>query len=398
MKNAFKAPAFEIEQRTKRLQAELQKEEIEGMLIVQRADLFYFSGTAQDCYLYIPATGAPLLLVKKYMPRARLESSIKDMIEIKSVKDAPLRIADVYGTLPHTLGLEFDVVPVKDFNFYQQIFPKQHFVDGSSLIHKVRMIKSEWEITQIERTAELSCHIFDYIKDNLRPGYTEIEFAGIYETFARKIGHGAKLRTRNYQAEMTSWHILSGRSGGLVGVLDSPCSGEGTSIAFPCGGGNKELVPNEPIMIDLGSVMNGYHFDETRMFAIDSMPQKALDAGLGAIEIHNEVLEKVRPGMGLYELFELSTAKAESLGYADSYLGPSGYKTNFIGHGIGVELVEPPFISAKNRDFLQAGMMFALEPKLVFENEFAAGIESVFLVTEKGHRLISRTPMEIFVC
>lgn len=73
MKQEFKVPAAEIEQRISRIQIELQKKEIDGLFIVQRVDLFYFSGTAQNGFLYIPAEGDPLLFIKKYMPRARVD-------------------------------------------------------------------------------------------------------------------------------------------------------------------------------------------------------------------------------------------------------------------------------------------------------------------------------------
>ena len=398
MEENFKVPATEIVQRIERVQKQLQDNEVDGLLIIQRVDLFYFSGTAQNAYLYIPADGAPLLLVKRYMPRVRRESSVANVIQINSVKELPWRIADFFGTLPNTIGLEYDVIPVREFNFYERLFPEQQFIDASSFIYKARMIKSDWEIAQMEKSAELSRRSFEYVIANLRPDYTEIEFAGMIETFARRLGHGAKLRIRDFQAEMNTWHVLSGRSGGLLGSLDSPCCGEGPSIAFPCGGGRKKLAPNEPIMIDLGSVLEGYHFDETRMFAIESMPKKAYDACQAVIEIHNDVLDKVKPGISLDELFQISVNNAESLGYAENYLGPPGYKAGFIGHGVGLELVEPPFISKGNRSVLQPGMVFALEPKIVVKNEFAAGIESDFLVTETGHRLLSQVPVKVFIC
>jgi Xaa-Pro aminopeptidase len=123
-----------------------------------------------------------------------------------------------------------------------------------------------------------------------------------------------------------------------------------------------------------------------------------LDTSKAAIEIHNEILNKIKPGMRLDELFRISTAKAESLGYTESYLGPPGYKVSFIGHGIGLELIEHPIMSDKSKVVLQPGMIFAVEPKLVFLDEFAAGIESAFLVTETGHRLISHTPVQVFIC
>jgi len=66
-------------------------------------------------------------------------------------------------------------------------------VDDSALIPKVRMVKSSWEIQQMERTAELSQKTFEYMKTVVRPGLTEMEFASMFEAFARRLGHGGML-------------------------------------------------------------------------------------------------------------------------------------------------------------------------------------------------------------
>jgi len=398
MKEDLKVPANEIDHRTARIQKALQENGIDGLLVIQRVDLFYFSGTAQNGVLYMPAEGEPLLFIIKYMPRALKESSIKNIIEIKSVKEIPGLISEYYGKSPRVLGFEYDVLPVKDFNFYKTLFLDQKSVDGSPYILEIRMIKSDWEIEQMQRTAELSRKTFDYMRTAIRPGLTEMEFAGMIETHARKLGHGGFLRVRHFKAEGFPWHILSGESGGMVGLLDAPASGYGTSAAFPCGAGSRRISANEPIMIDFGTVLNGYHLDETRMFAIGVMPDKAMKACQAEIELHDTVLENVKPGVTVTELFQISASKAESLGYAEPYLGPPGYKVSFIGHGIGLELIEHPIIANGKDDRLEPGMTLSLEPKMVFENEFSAGIESIFLVTETGYRLISKVPVEIFIC
>jgi Xaa-Pro aminopeptidase len=398
IENHFKVPASEIDARTVKLQKELQDSEIDGLFIVQRVDLFYLSGTAQNGFMYIPAEGAPLLFIKQYLPRAIQESSVDKIIEINSIKEIPGLIIDSCGKLPATIGFELDVIPVNDFTFYQSLFPESKSVDGSPLLFKLRRIKSDWEIAQLEKTAEMTRKTFEYMQTSIQPGISEMEFAGMFETYARTLGHGANLRVRHYQTEGYPWHVLSGKSGGMVGLLDSPASGAGTSAAFPVGAGSKKLCVNEPVMVDLGSVLNGYHMDETRMFAIGSMPKRAMDASLAAIEIHSSVIDKAKPGITVGELFEHSVRLAASLGYEAAYLGTPGHKVSFIGHGIGLELIEP-YILAKNRSQqLEAGMTFALEPKMVFENQFSAGVESVFLVTENGSRLISKVPVEVFVC
>ncbi|BBO91299.1 M24 family metallopeptidase [Desulfosarcina ovata] len=394
----FQVPADEIRWRQNRLQKQMQEKGIAGLLIVQRVDLFYFSGTSQSGFLYVPAEGQPLLMIKKYLPRARKESSLENIVGIHSIKSIPALIADTYGTMPDVLGLELDVLPVNYFYKLRNLLGVREVVDGSPLILGTRMIKSAWEVEQMRRAAAMSYQTFEYMAGAIRTGLSEIEFTGMYEAFARKQGHGAMLRVRDFLTEGYAWHLLSGWSGGMVGVLDSPASGEGTSAAFPCGAGHKLLAADEPIMIDFSCVLNGYHMDETRMFAIGSMPERAMQACQAAVAIHDAVLDHVKPGVAIGELFDVSVAKAAALGYADQYLGPPGNKVTFIGHGVGLELVEAPIIAKDRKDVLKPGMTLALEPKMVFENEFSAGIEDVFLVTETGYEMVSQVPGKVFVC
>jgi Xaa-Pro dipeptidase len=394
----FSVPASEIDHRLIKIRQIMRQEKIDALLVVQRTDLFYFSGTAQNGVLFIPSEGAPLLFIKKYLPRARSETPLENVIGIRSIKEIPDLIRTIRGHVPDVLGLEFDVLPVRDFNFWRQLLPGHRWVDASTAILTARMLKSKWEIAQLERTAARSGRTFEHMRHILRPGLTEMEFAGLYEAFARRQGHGGHLNVRNYQALGYPWHVLSGKSGGMVGLLDSPASGEGSSAAFPCGAGPKRLEAGEPIMVDLGFVHNGYHMDETRMFAIASMPEKAARACRATIEIHDAVIARCRPGAVSGALFEYAVTLAAELGYADQFLGPPGHKVSFIGHGIGLELIEPPFIAKGKPDLLQAGMTLALEPKMVFEGEFSAGIESVVHVSENGSRLITKIPVETFVC
>jgi len=394
----IKVPTAEIDRRLAQIRQAMQIQGIGALLIVQRTDLFYFSGTAQNGVLYLPLDGIPLLFIKKYLPRARTETPLENVIGIQSIKEVPDLIRKLHGPLPDTVGLELDVMPVNDFNFYSNLFSVRHYVDASAAILKIRMLKSDWEITQMARTAECSRRTFEHMRDIIRPGLSEMEFASMYEAFARMQGHGAQLKVRNYQTLGYPWHVLSGSSGGMVGLLDSPASGQGTSAAFPCGAGPKKLVKDEPIMIDMGFVYNGYHMDETRMFAIGSLPEKAAQACQAAITIHNSIIAQCRPGISADTLFEQALALAADLGYAEQFLGPPGHKVRFIGHGIGLELIEPPFIAKGKPDVLQPGMTLALEPKMVFEGVFAAGVESVIHITPNGARLLSKVPVQTFVC
>jgi len=398
MTEYFTVPSFEIDQRIHAVQEKLQRAEIDALIVIQRVDLLYFSGTAQNAILFIPQTGEPLLLVKKFYPRVVQESPLKQMVEINSVKEIPGLIRDFYGISPTIVGMEMDVLPVRDFEFYKKLFPQSSFVNGSDLILETRAIKSLWEIERMVESAALSRKTFNHMKSIIKPGLTEMEFAVMAEGYARAHGHMGKLRVRDFQSEIYNWHVLSGKNSAMLGLLDSPASGRGTSAAFSCGAGWKQLQIDEPILVDFSTALNGYHMDETRMFAIGTMPQKAMEVSKMSIDIHNGVLEMVKPGITAHEVYEFGLAMAQKNGYAESYLGPPGYQVSFIGHGIGLEVVEPPFLAKGRKDCLKPGMTFALEPKLVVADEFMAGIESVFCVTETGARLISSIPVEVFLC
>ena len=394
----FRIPPDEVSRRIAALQKHLRSRKLAGALLFQRIDILYFAGTAQAGYLFIPDRGDATLFIRRHLPRAQAESPLENILPIDTLSSLPHLLKTRHGSIAGAIGLEFDVLPVRIYHFLKSLFPEQVFGDVSALIHRTRMIKSRWELNQIALTAALSCKIFEYMRSAIRPDLTEIEFSGIIDAFARKHGHGGGLRSRDFLTDLYSWHILSGTSGGRLGHLDSPASGSGTSVAFPCGAGYKKLAANEPVMVDFGTVLNGYHMDETRMFSIGSLPAKAHAACRAAIDIHRAVLEAARPGVTMDTLFNLAVRTAETLGYGEQFLGPPGHKTAFIGHGVGLELVEPPFIARGKKEKLEPGMVLAVEPKMVFADRFCAGIESVITITETGAALLSQVPEEIFIC
>jgi len=123
-----------------------------------------------------------------------------------------------------------------------------------------------------------------------------------------------------------------------------------------------------------------------------------MDASKVSIEVLYTLLSLMKPGIIMGDIFEKSVQLAKQKGYEEQFLGLPGIKSIFIGHSIGIELVESPIISKGKKDVLKPGMVFAMEPKFNFKNEFAAGIESVIQITEDGAQFLSTTPHKIFIC
>ena len=389
-------PFEEIENRFIKVRAEMKKQEMEALLVIQKMDFYYLSGTTQDGLLFLPLEGQPLLMIKREYERAKVESPIKEVVSLKSLRDIPSLIQPIWNRLPHRLGLEFDLLPVKDYFKFQELFPGTRLTDASGVLREARKIKSPFEIDLMRKAGEIGRKVYRKARKILRKGMTEIEFGGLLEAAAKRYGHEGLLRVRSLNYEAYTWHVLSGPAGGIVSQSDSPMGGLGLSPAFPVGASLRSMKSHEPILVDFGTCYHGYQADETRMFSIGRLRQKLIDAYNACREIHDAVLEEVRPGADCEAIFLKTLRLAEKLGYKESYLGPPGLQTRFIGHGIGLELNELPFIAQGQTYPVEQGMTFAVEPKIVFPGEGSVGLENTLVVTEKGYEILTPVEQEIF--
>jgi len=91
-------------------------------------------------------------------------------------------------------------------------------------------------------------------------------------------------------------------------------------------------------------------------------------------------------------------ALAVDMGYADSFMGTKGSQVSFIGHGLGIEIDEYPFIARGFKEMtLEAGMAFAFEPKVVFPGEGAIGIENTFYLSNDGLKQLTYSSEELMI-
>ena len=377
-------PAKEIGRRLQQLRSAVAKRGWDAALIVQDVDLLYFSGTMQNALLFVPLDKEEILLVKKYGERAQRESAVEQVIPLSSWNEIPSLIAEHHGRIPKKMGIELDILPAKEYLRLQEIFAGVTIADSSSTIKAIRKIKSPYEIAQMEKAGKIGKIVYAEVQPVLKEGMTEIELAGILVAEAMRHGHQNYLRMRAFNSYAFSWHILSGYTGGILSYIDAPMGGMGLSPSFPVGASQKQIKAREPILIDFGICYNGYQIDETRMFCLGELPKKFKDAYLATRQIEDAMTALAKPGASCHELFREGWETARGLGYEEHFMGPPGYKTRFIGHGIGLEIDEYPFI-AEGHDYpLEQGMTFALEPKMVFPEQGAVGIENTFVVLEDG--------------
>ena len=391
-------PKPELDLRIKNLQHYLIENDIDAALVLQRVDLYYFSGTFQQGSLYIPANSDPILMVHKSTERARSESGLERILHLESPRKIPDILKANGYPLPRNLGLELDVLPTNMYFNYRRLFQDSDLVDLSQPIRLMRAVKSEYEISIMRRAAELSDQVAGHVPNILREGMSELELAGKVEAEARKLGHQGVIRMRLWGSEMFYGHLMSGPTAAAPSYLASPTGGVGASPAIAQGPSYRTIQRHEPVLVDYVFAYNGYLSDHTRIFSLGSLPQELVDAQTAMLQVQEMVKKSAVPGVTSGAIYELALAKAAELGYADHFMGTAGReRIRFVGHGIGLEVDEYPFLAAGQNLQLQEGMTIALEPKLIFPGQGVVGIENTHVVRQDGLEQLGRFPEEIMV-
>jgi Xaa-Pro dipeptidase len=382
-------PQSEIVSRTERFQHLLKENHVNGALISQNTDLFYLSGTIQPSHLYIPADGEPVLAVHGDMDRVSQESGIANIVPAKNRNKLGEILEGQGYRLRGRTGLEMDVLPAKRYMSLCRDFPEVQFVDMAELIKTVRMIKSGYELAQFKKAYEILDKVLEKAQKEIRPGMTEIEVDGMLGGFSRAMGHQGLIRMRGYNQEMFYAHVYCGKTGTVPSFTVAPLGGQGPNPAIAQGAGPNIIVENTPIVIDYGVAINGYTTDVTRTFVIGELPSDLLQAYAFAREVKHFMEGWVKPGRYCSDLYNEVTRMVREAGYQDYFGGYKGNQVQFTGHGIGLEIDEYPLIAAGFKVEFQPNMVFAFEPKLVFPDTGAVGVEDDYIVTENGLEKIS---------
>ena len=391
----FSTPRTEIDDRIEKLQRRLLQEGIDGALIVQNTDLFYFSGTIQQSHLYIPAQGPPLLMVRKNLQRARSESPLSTILSLSSPKQLMALIQENGLEPPAVMGMELDVLPTNLFFSYKRLFPAVDIRDVSIPIRMVRAVKSAYELNLIRQAAAFSDQVAQTVPNLLREGLTEIELAGMVEAQARRLGHQGIVRMRLWGSEMFYGHLMSGPAAAVPSFLASPTGGASVSAAVAQGPSFRKIRRHEPILFDYVFAWNGYISDHTRIFAIGRPPQELVDAHAHMLDLQEQIKAMATPGTIAGDLYSAAMAIAARKGVDANFMGAGADRIRFIGHGVGLELDEFPFLAHGQTTELEEGMVIALEPKLVFPGKGVVGIENTHVVTPNGLDQLTHAEQQI---
>jgi Xaa-Pro dipeptidase len=392
-----RTPKAELESRIRKLQAHLAANDLDGALILQNADLFYFSGTIQQSHLYIPIEGHPLLMTRKSLARARQESALDKVVPLPSPRQLPALWQEHGYASPRRLGMELDVLPTSLFFAYQDILGDAEIADISHQIRLVRSVKSPYEVDILRRAARLADVVTRSMTDFLREGISEVELAGQLEAVARRLGHQGIVRMRLWNNELFYGHLMAGANAAVPSYLSSPTGGTALSPAIGQGSSLRPIQRHEPVLMDYVFALDGYVVDQTRVFAIGGLPDELVAGHKAMLKVQEALRVAARPSATGGELYDLAVGLATELGYGEHFMGHGDERIRFVGHGVGLELDEYPFL-ARGQDMpLEKGMVIALEPKLIYPDLGVVGIENTHLVTNDGLETLTISEEDIVI-
>ncbi len=394
-----KVPPSEIANRLAVFQSLLVRNEIDVAIVRQNADLYYFTGTVQDAHLIVPAEGAPCFLVRRHVTRAEEQSPIRPIVPLNSIRQLPDLVFECCGTQDiKRIGMELDVIPAATFFFYdERLFPQQPIVDVGALVRRTRMIKSDWEIGMMREAAAISRRVAEAVPGLIKENMGETELTIELERVARKAGHLGFSRVRTFNLEIFFGHVLSGPEAATPSYCDSPTGGPGLSPAFGQGAGSRKICRGDVISVDTMMNHHGYLNDQTRNFALGEPPARLQELYRFGRQLHGWVRENARPGMVSGVLYEAILDQVRQAGHAQYFMGTGESRVSFVGHGLGLEVDELPFVAKGQRTPLQAGMTFALEPKWIVPGLGVVGLENTYLVTESGLESLNTAAEELII-
>lgn len=386
-------PKSEIDARLQRLQRQISSVQLDGALIHGVTNLFYFTGTAQQAHLWVPSSGAPILLVRRVIERARAESPLTAVEEMMSLKKLP----DHLGSA-RRIGMELDIMPVSLFRRYQSVMPAVEAVDIGPDTRMIRSVKSAHEIDCVRAAAAASDAAFKEIRAGLHEGMSELELAIIAEGAERRHGFQGVLRWRAPAGFECPWvHILAGESALDFSFPDTPFGGQGVTPAAPYGAGLRTIRRNEPVCVDFALARDGYIHDMTRTLSVGPLADDLVRAHEVCRAITGEFAREARPGVTGAALWDHAAEIAAEAGLADNFMGFGRQKVRFVGHGVGLELDELPVLAPRQQQQLEAGNVIAVEPKFFFPGVGAVGVENTYAIHEDTVEMLTLTAEDLVV-
>ena len=387
----------QFQDRIKILQDKIKEKELSAALLFYSRDILYYTGTAQPSYLVIlpedyflfVRSGFEFVLNDVFIPRERVREERKLENVYRSVFPK--------SRMNKKIGAELDILPADQFYRYKEAFPGYEFVNLSSIILEQRKRKDASEIARIKKACEAIHAGHNAVLVTLREGITELELAAAVENAHRLAGHEGIFFIRQPDFFMSRGPISSGPNLFKISGVVYTITGVGLSPSVPAGPSRRSMSRGDLVIVDIPTLVDGYHADQTRSYILGKADKKT-EALYGHLkEIADYLVQAIKPGLKCREIYQMAIKKSKELKVADAFLNfGKGKKSHMIGHGIGLELNEPPILSLYDDSEVSDGEVVALDMHMMDENVGVVKLEDMILIKDDGNELLTKSPRDLF--
>ena len=381
-------PASELETRLERFRRAMDAEHPgwEMAAVNHKVAMYYFTGTIQEGVLLIRPQDA-VFWVRRSFERACNESHFSDIRPMHSFREA----AAFYGSAPKVMYVETKKATLDWERMLHKYFAFEELGSFDSVLQDLRMVKSEYELKQMEQSGAIHETVLDIVAPKLiHGGISEAQLAiALYSEMVQRGSHGTA-RFNQALGEEAVGIASFGKSGLVRTGFDGPGGTDGTCIAVQSiGNAFRKLQPGRLVYLDIPCGFDGYHTDKTVVYyygdlAKDEQSKHLMEAQQRCLELEQEVVRLMVPGEPIENLYLRTMDKFDNI-YGDAFM--NGGK--FLGHSIGLVMDEAPAIAKGFKQPLQPGMTFAVEPKIALPGLGMVGTENTYVVTESGARSLT---------
>ena len=356
-------------EKIKRIRSHNKFDEIEAIFITKPENILYVLGfkIESDVFIMIPKEDTKnnngkawiFLNALEYDQANKIINADKAMSEIFDIilipTGKPKFIQKTINKLKlNTVGFEDDFISVKKYEEWKKKFLNSNFIGASDILNKARLIKTEKEIQRMKDAAELGDIGFKTIFNAIEEGMTEKELAAEAEYAMRKAG-----------SDGTSFDTI---------VASGEKSAYPHSITS-----NKKVQDGDLIIVDIGAKYNGYCSDMTRTFIFGKRDQAKMDLVNLVNEGQQFALDNVKAGLNCKELDKLIRDY-----FMDKNKDWGSRFIHSLGHGVGIDIHEDPYLSPISQETLEENMVVTIEPGLYIEGLGGARTEDQIVIKKDG--------------
>jgi len=346
--------------RLEKLRQSLAEENLDAILVTGAENRRYLSGfTGSAGHLLISPDRAVLATDFRYYEQVGREAGAFELARITTTMAALLPELLAEGGI-RRLGFEGEYMTVSELQTLNKATDGVEWVPLKETVARLRAIKDEAEIELLRRSAALNDEALDHLTRTIRPGMTEREAAWEIEAYMRS--HGASKVAFDLI-------VAAGPNGALP-------------HARP---GDRIIEEGQPVVVDIGCVLDGYCSDMTRTFCLGEPSAHYLEVWQIVLRAQEATLGAVRAGLSGVAADAAARDVIEAAGYGEQF----GHGT---GHGVGLAVHEKPRAGRLSEDTLQPGMSLTVEPGIYLPGQFGVRIEDLVIVREDGIENLTGSP------